>query len=113
MQKISFIATIHASIDFDIWQELSQMSFEECFKLLHAASMGFFQIIFYALNKSDFLLEKSRLADYAAKYDSASGLEKIKPSSSATRSGGQMSRTMYESRNIVKAGKNPTPVLKR
>lgn len=50
---------------------------EDRFELINAAGMGFFGIVFYAILKSDFLAEQSRLASDRLKYDSAGGLKKV------------------------------------
>jgi serine/threonine protein kinase len=59
-------------------QNINLESFEQRFEPVHAAGIGFFGVVFYALIKSDFLLEKSRLKSDTLRYDGTSGLQKIK-----------------------------------
>jgi serine/threonine protein kinase len=68
----------HRNVIQDSRRDASQESFEQRFELVHAAGMGFFGVVFYALIKSDFLLEKSRLKSDTLRYDGTSGLQKIK-----------------------------------
>jgi serine/threonine protein kinase len=62
----------------NICQDESHESFEQRFKPVHAAGMGFFGVVFYAFVKSDFLLEKSRLKSDTLKYGGTSGLQKLR-----------------------------------
>jgi serine/threonine protein kinase len=70
--------TAHTGTVRDSRQDACQESFEESFQPVYAAGMGFFGVVFYALMKSDLLLEKSRFTINTVKYDGASGLQKIK-----------------------------------
>ncbi|KAK5163062.1 uncharacterized protein LTR77_010997 [Saxophila tyrrhenica] len=58
-------------------QDACQEGFQDRFELVHAAGVGFFGIVFYALVKSDFAFEQSRLTDDPSRYEGAGGLGKI------------------------------------
>jgi serine/threonine protein kinase len=75
---MGLITTTRANVVLENHPETNHESFEDWFELVHAAGMGFFGVVFYALIKSDFLSEKSRLKRDKIDYDGASGLQKIK-----------------------------------
>ncbi|KNG45296.1 hypothetical protein DDE82_009020 [Stemphylium lycopersici] len=52
-------------------------AFEDRFMPLDAAGMGFFGIVFYALTKFDFAVERSLLISDPVRYNSADGLRKV------------------------------------
>jgi hypothetical protein len=76
--EMGLITTARANVVLENHPETNHESFEDRFELVQAAGMGFFGVVFYALIKSDFLSEKSRLKSDTVRYGGADGLQKIK-----------------------------------
>jgi hypothetical protein len=55
-------------------QEVSKGTVQDHFKLLNAAGIGFFRVVFYALTKHNFTVRQSRLTSNLVNYDSAGGI---------------------------------------